>query len=383
MSDPMPPTGASPTLQPAQAVPPAGHAGPSTGPPGVPQQPPGAPYPRRKRRSTLLVVLLIMCALALVVSVAVNLAFVSDFGLGLESAGAMKKTVTRSGERSQTVAVYAVDGILHDQAVARFRQFYNTVAGDDDVQAVVLRVNSPGGGVTASDQICEMVKDLRSAGKKVVVSMGAVAASGGYYISAPADEIYAEATTVTGSIGVLAWWVALKGTLDKIGAEPVIIKSSHAEGWKDAWGGFDPPHDYQRQHIQDVLDKMQERFEEVVQAGRGKRLNPQPASYEIPPSREGAQPIRHNETEPFNGKIYLAERALELGLIDRIGYQDAAIQRAANLAGLKDERVVRYSRRRTFMETLMDSRTDASFKLDRRLFESLRTPRLMMLWQVD
>ena len=383
MSDPMPPTGASPTLQPAQAVPPAGHAGPSTGPPGVPQQPPGAPYPRRKRRSTLLVVLLIMCALALVVSVAVNLAFVSDFGLGLESAGAMKKTVTRSGERSQTVAVYAVDGILHDQAVARFRQFYNTVAGDDDVQAVVLRVNSPGGGVTASDQICEMVKDLRSAGKKVVVSMGAVAASGGYYISAPADEIYAEATTVTGSIGVLAWWVALKGTLDKIGAEPVIIKSSHAEGWKDAWGGFDPPHDYQRQHIQDVLDKMQERFEEVVQAGRGKRLNPQPASYEIPPSREGAQPVRHNETEPFNGKIYLAERALELGLIDRIGYQDAAIQRAANLAGLKDERVVRYSRRRTFMETLMDSRTDASFKLDRRLLESLRTPRLMMLWQVD
>ena len=383
MSDPMPPTGASPTLQPAQSVPPAGHAGPSTGPPGVPQQPPGAPYPRRKRRSTLLVVLLIMCALALVVSVAVNLAFVSDFGLGLESAGAMKKTVTRSGERSQTVAVYAVDGILHDQAVARFRQFYNTVAGDDDVQAVVLRVNSPGGGVTASDQICEMVKDLRSAGKKVVVSMGAVAASGGYYISAPADEIYAEATTVTGSIGVLAWWVALKGTLDKIGAEPVIIKSSHAEGWKDAWGGFDPPHDYQRQHIQDVLDKMQERFEEVVQAGRGKRLNPQPASYEIPPSREGAQPVRHNETEPFNGKIYLAERALELGLIDRIGYQDAAIQRAANLAGLKDERVVRYSRRRTFMETLMDSRTDASFKLDRRLFESLRTPRLMMLWQVD
>jgi protease-4 len=383
MSDPLPPTGASPTLQPAQAVPPAGYAGPSTGPPGVPQQPPGPPFPRRKRRSTLLVVLLIMCALGLVVSVAVNLAFVSDLGLGMESAGAMKKTVTRSGDSSQTVAVYVVEGVLLEPAVARFRQFYNTVADDDDIQAVVLRVNSPGGGVTASDQICEMVKDLRSGGKKVVVSMGAVAASGGYYISAPADEIYAEATTVTGSIGVIAGWVAVKGTLDKIGAELVIIKSSHAEGWKDAWRGLAPPHDYQRRHIRDVLDKMQERFEEVVQAGRGKRLNPQPASYEIPPTREGAQPVRHEETEPFNGKIYLAERALELGLIDRIGYEDAAIQRAANLAGLKDERVVRYSRRKTFMETLMDSQADASLKLDRRLLESLRTPRLMMLWQVD
>ena len=115
-----------------------------------------------------------------------------------------------------------------------------------------------------------------------------VAASGGYYMSAPADEIYAEPTTITGSIGVIGGWVVLKGTLDKIGAEPIVVKSTHAQGWKDEMSMYAAPHAYQMKHIQEVLDKMQERFEEVVRTGRGNRLHPQAASYTIP-ATQGAE----------------------------------------------------------------------------------------------
>jgi protease-4 len=380
MSDPGLPSEPWPTLQPLA---PAGPQGPPTGPPVLP---PGPARPQRpvKRRSTWLIVLLILAGLGLVASVTLNVLFLGDFSPALDYGAGMRKAVVQRGKSDQTIALYSVEGIIDDQAAGQFRLFYRAVAGDDDVKAIVLRVNSPGGGVTASDQICQMVKDLRSSGRKVVVSMGSLGASGAYYISAPADEIYAEATTITGSIGVVAGWVVLKGTLDKVGAEPIVIKSSHARGWKDEMSYFSRPADYQRKHIQGVLDKMQERFEDVVRAGRGtRRLKTQRKTYKIPPDKEGGQEIEHTETEPFNGKIYLAEEAKQLGLIDSIGYQDAAIRRAAQLAGLRRQRVVVYARRRSLMETLLENRTEPSFKLDGTLFDKLQTPRFLMLWKAD
>ncbi|MCP4250750.1 MAG: hypothetical protein GY778_27245, partial [bacterium] len=100
----------------------------------------------------------------------------SQFG-DVEAAG-LAKSVMRGGTESQTIAVYNVSGVIDGATAGQFRQFYNSVVGDENVQAVVLRVNSPGGGVTASDQICNMVKDIKSSGngKKVVVSMGSLAA---------------------------------------------------------------------------------------------------------------------------------------------------------------------------------------------------------------
>jgi len=304
----------------------------------------------------------------------------TQFG-DIEAAGLATHTM-RSGSANETIAVYNVSGIIDGSAVDRFRQFFNSVVDNSKVKAVVLRVNSPGGGVTASDQICNMVKQLRkSAGKTVVVSMGSLAASGGYYISAPADEIYAEETSITGSIGVIAAWVVLEDTLDKIGAEPITVKSSHAQSWKDEMSLTSRPRDYQLKHIQDVLDQMQTRFEEVVQAGRGQRLKTRPEKVEI--TDEDGKTYTHTNTEPFNGKIYLASQAKDLGLIDQIGYQDAAIDRAAALAGLSSPNVVRYAKRKTFMETLVDGRSDASFKIDAALIDRLQTPRFMMLWKAE
>ncbi|MGB2824376.1 MAG: S49 family peptidase [Phycisphaerae bacterium] len=329
------------------------------------------------------ILLLVLGGLALLGSLVMNAILLADIGTAFEHRVIMQTAVLEAGNRNETVAMYRVEGIIDARSAAQFQQFYDAVADDGNVKAVVLRVNSPGGGVTSSDQICELVKGLRTKGKKVVVSMGSLAASGAYYISAPADEIYAEATTITGSIGVVAGWVVLKGTLDKIGAEPVIIKSSHAEGWKDEMSSLSRPHEYHRQHIRDVLDKLQERFEDVVVAGRGKRLKTRRATYTIPAAEEGKAPVEHTETEPLNGKIYLAEAAKEFGLIDRIGFQDAAIRRAGQLASLSRRRVVQYSRRRTMMERLMEGKASSSLKLDLDLLDKLQTPRFMMIWKAD
>ena len=359
-------------------------ASPPPIPPETPQPPPlrQAQRPPAKRSSTGRIVLLIIGGAVLLGSLAMNTMFLMELDLAV-GPRAMTTTTVKPGSGSQVVALYDVAGIISYQAAARFEQFRNAVISDDDVKAVVLRVESPGGTVTASDQICRMVKDLKGAGKKVVVSMGSLAASGGYYISAPADEIYAEATTVTGSIGVLSGWVVLKGTLDKIGAEVVIIKSTHSAGWKDEMSSFSRPHDYQLAHIRDVLDKMQQRFEKVVKDGRGGRLKTRKVSYDIPSDEEGKPPRRHEEIEPMNGKIYLADEAKSLGLIDAVGYQKDAIDRAAQLAGLSRPKVVRYARRKTFMETLLEGKSSPSLKLDAELLDRLQTPRFMMIWKAQ
>jgi protease-4 len=317
-------------------------------------------------------------------SVLLNLALLAVVGAqfgGMDAQGGLITHTIRPGRTTETVALYKVVGLIDASAAAEFKQFYHSVVEDTDVKAVVLRVDSPGGGVTSADQICEMVKQIKAAGKTVVVSMGSVAASGGYYISAPADEIFAEDTTITGSIGVIAGWIVLKGTLDRIGAESFTIKSTHAQAWKDEMSPTTMPQDYQLQHLQEVLDEMQARFEDVVKAGRGNKLKTRPEL--VRAVDKDGKVIRHENTEPFNGKIYLASKAKQLGLIDQIGYEDAAIDGAVKLANLDKPKVVRFVRRRTFMEALLDGKSDASFKIDTKLIDQLQTPRFMMLWKAE
>ena len=382
MPEPQPPYAAPPTPRPAPP--------PQVPPPGAGGYPPPqviayAPPPRK--RSIFKTFLMVLLIAGLAGSILMNLALMAGLALTADVAG-LQTTVVDEGKPEQTVALYTVSGVIDARAATEFAQFYKAVENDQNVKAVVLRINSPGGGVTSSDQMCQtvrMLKQLRRNGRgvPVVVSMGSLAASGGYYISAPADEIFAESTTVTGSIGVIAGWVVLKGTLDKIGAEPVVIKSTHARGWKDEISPYAHPHDYQIEHLQGVLDKMQERFEAVVTEGRGSRLKTREASFAIPPAEEGGEPTQHVETEPFNGKIYLAEDALELGMIDTIGYSEDATDRAAKLAGLTNHRVVRYAPRLGFFAMIARSQAADSTKLDASLLDKFQTPRFQMLWKAD
>jgi len=383
-----------PTLHPTPPPPIQGPAGQWGPPPGWPWGPaPGAVYPpaqpcretRPARRSSGWRILFwIFLVMILGASVLLNLALLAVVGAqfgGMDAQGGLITHTIRPGRTTETVALYKVVGLIDASAAAEFKQFYHSVVEDTDVKAVVLRVDSPGGGVTSADQICEMVKQIKAAGKTVVVSMGSVAASGGYYISAPADEIFAEDTTITGSIGVIAGWIVLKGTLDRIGAESFTIKSTHAQAWKDEMSPTTMPQDYQLQHLQEVLDEMQARFEDVVKAGRGNKLKTRPEL--VRAVDKDGKVIRHENTEPFNGKIYLASKAKQLGLIDQIGYEDAAIDGAVKLANLDKPKVVRFVRRRTFMEALLDGKSDASFKIDTKLIDQLQTPRFMMLWKAE
>ncbi|MFA6133559.1 MAG: S49 family peptidase [Phycisphaerae bacterium] len=310
--------------------------------------------------------------------------------LGTMAEGPKVDTTTlRPGRADQVIAVYDVRGVIDEKAVESFRQFYRHVMGDPAVKAVVLRIDSPGGGVAASDEIHAMVGQLQTKGnKKVIVSMGGVAASGGYYIACGAQEIYAEETTITGSIGVLMGWPVLKGTLDKLGIEMVMMKSQDARGWKDAMSSLQRPDPRQRAYLQTLLDTMQKRFEGVVREGRGQRLVTRKVTYtiEVPASNEpnaASMPVTQSDTEPLNGKIYLGAEAKAMGLIDAIGYQDAAIDRAAALAELNNPRVLRYESHRSLLQRMMGAEERASLRLGPELLDQLQSPRMMMLWKAD
>lgn len=357
--------------------------------PTISPVPPGGPPLRasygqpsgRRRRGAGSWILLIFGVMALLGSIFLNVILLAMVASDAEISFA--KGTLRAGKKSQTVAVYDITGGIYTEAVMRFSRFYDKVKDDRNVKAVVLRVDSGGGGLSESDQIHRMVKELSDMGKTVVVSMGGVAASGGYYISTPADEIIAERTTITGSIGVLATWLVLKGTLEKIGVEPIIVKSTNSRGWKDEMSPFRKPGEREIAHIREILDEFQGHFEQVVRQGRKGRLKTRKRTYTLPTS-QGSRTVmvRHSETEPFNGKIYLADEAVSLGLIDRIGYESDAIDRAGELAGLDRPRVVRYTHKKGLMARMLESKTMPLLSLDAKGLHGLRTPQILLLWRM-
>jgi protease-4 len=351
--------------------------------PPLPAQPPWWYY-QRPRGGFFRRLLRGLGILVFILSIMLNIYLIFALSLKFEGVGT-SQTVLRPGSDREVVAVYRLNGVVEDEMVEDFSRFTRDILHNGHVKAVVLRVDSPGGAASSSDQIHAMIKDLQTqGGKKVVVSMGGMAASGGYYISAPADEIFAEETTVTGSIGVIAAWVVIKGTLDKIGMEAVIIKSSDAEGWKDTISSFQKPEERHRAAVLAILNSVQKRFEQVVREGRGDRLKTRQITYKMKVGEgEYVQEIERTDTQPLNGEIFMPHQAMELGLIDAIGYEDAAIDRAGELAGLTKPKVVVYKAQRNFLTRLLDERASTSIKLSPQLLDELQTPRLLLMWKVD
>lgn len=206
--------------------------------------------------------------------------------------------------------------VAHSDRVARWLRR----AGDDpSIKAVVLRVDSPGGGVTASDEIYNQVIKLKEK-KPVVVSMGGLAASGGYYISAPANRIVANRTSLTGSIGVITIVPNIQGLLEKLGVETYVFTSGPH---KDESAGLRPLTEADRRVFQGVVDEAFTRFVAVVSEGRG--LTP--------------DQVR----EQADGRIMTGRQALEVRLVDELGDLPEAVRAAADLGGIEGEpRIVRY-----------------------------------------
>lgn len=184
---------------------------------------------------------------------------------------------------------------------------------DNSVKAIVLRVDSPGGAVAPSQEIYEEVKKA-VAKKKVVVSMGSLAASGGYYISAPATKIIANPGTLTGSIGVIMEVPNVEGLMNKIGIKTEVIKSGKH---KDIASAFRSMGKEERKLLQGVMDNVHEQFIKAVAEGRKIKL-------------EELRKIA-------DGRIFTGEQAKANGLVDELGTLDDAIATAATLAGLKEE----------------------------------------------
>lgn len=357
--------------------------------PAVAQPPPYSPQGQPvqyvampPRRSFLRRFFFTLLVLAFIFSVLLNL------GLAVILAGShiegklSRKTLTR-GDENSVVAVYHVTGVIGAPAAQQFQTFTREVVSDSKVKAVVLRVDSPGGGIAASDEIWSMVGKLKEHGKKVVVSMGGVAASGGYYISAGADRIFAEETTITGSIGVIMAWLVLERGLDKLGIDPLVLKSTHAEGWKDELSSLKSPDDRQKAHLREVLDTMQARFEKIVKDGRGAKLKLTNKAYTatMPAAGGGVRTVEITETEPLNGKIYMGAEAKALGLVDDIGYMDQAIDAAKKLASLTNPSVIQFERRQSLIEKMVEGQAAAGIKIDSSTLDELTTPRVMVLWQ--
>lgn len=183
---------------------------------------------------------------------------------------------------------------------------------DDSIQAVVLRVNSPGGSASASQEVGEEIQKLRSTGKPIVTSMGDVAASGGYWIAALTDKIYANPATLTGSIGVYIPYTNWQELFKKIGVQQEKIKSGPH---KDIMSPDRPMTPEERTIIQTMVDDMYNQFVEIVAQGR---------KLEMDKVRKLA-----------DGRIYTGKQAKELGLVDELGNMYDAIDAAAQLAGIQ------------------------------------------------
>jgi protease IV len=255
---------------------------------------------------------------------------------------------TVEGTGSGKVLLIDLSGVLAEEPIitlesrpqvpllARVREELEKAEADDQVRAVVLRINSPGGTVTASDVLFHEITRFKERRKvPVVASILDVGASGGYYVALAADRIFAHPTTVTGSIGVLMLTVNASGLLEKIGVSASYVTSG---AFKDMGSPFRALRPEERALFQDLIDGFYGRFVGLVAQSRK---------------------IDEARVRAFaDGRIYTAGEALSLGLIDQVGYLEDAIAAARSAAGLTEARVVIYHRPRQYRATIYSS-TDA------------------------
>jgi len=250
------------------------------------------------------------------------------------------------------VGIVEVFGVIADskQIIEQLHDFRD----NDNIKALVLRIDSPGGGVGPSQEIFDEVK-LVDKVKPVVVSMGSVAASGGYYIAAAAREIVANPGTITGSIGVIMEFANFQELLEKIGLDSVVVKSGP---FKDIGSPTREMTAAERDLLQSLIDDVHSQFVASVAEGRD---------------------LDEEKVRSFaDGRIFSGHRAMELGLVDRMGNLEVAISRAAELAGIEGEPGIVYppEKKSRFIDLLIEETLNRlQFALQKQ-----RTVGLQYLW---
>jgi protease IV len=365
---------------PPLAYPPPGYPPMPYPPMGMPPMAPmGYPPPPPRRSGGIgRAIFMSMLLLFLLLSVLLNLVLVAG------SLGGGSTTVqqsVQSGKADEKIAIIPLKGLIEPNTAAQFSRYLKIAEDDKNVKAVVIEIDSPGGTVTASDEIYNRLKRFKTKkGVPIVVSMASLATSGGYYAACGADHVIAQPTTFTGNIGVLMPRYNFSKLMEKNGVEETTIVSTGAT-FKNAGSSFRPETPEEKAYMQQLADSAFVQFKKVVSQGRSSKL-------------------KGDIEQIANGKVYTADNALALGLIDQIGYLSDAEAAAQTQAGLSNPTIVQYQEPPSIMNLLMSSnRTGVAGALlgnkaggggapgavnvtiDANLLHELSTPRPMYLWR--
>jgi protease-4 len=260
----------------------------------------------------------------------------------------LEEVMTEDNDAANKIAVIDVEGIITGRVIDQggysmveiIKAQLKRAEEDSRVKAVILKVDSPGGEVLASDEINRAIGDFEDqTGKPVVASMGSLAASGGYYVSAPCQWIVANELTLTGSIGVIMHSWNYRGLMDKVGLRPEVYKSGK---FKDMLSGEREPDQVpaeERQMLQSLIDETYGKFKTVVAEGRKR------ARDKNKDRKEKGQPLVADWTNYADGRVLSGSEAFKLGFVDQLGNFDVAKKRAQTLASITSANLIEYQQR--------------------------------------
>jgi protease-4 len=281
-------------------------------------------------------------------------------GGGSADNGLIEKVLV-DGSRATKIAVINIEGVIEGDMSEFVKRQIETAEKDDSVKALIVRIVSPGGAVSSSDQIHYYISRFKkSTNKPVLAFMQSIAASGGYYSAVACDSIMAEPTVITGSIGVIMNHLVFKDLLqEKLGIDPVTIKSGPRKDWPSM---FNETTEEEKQYLMDrVITPAYDRFVELVAQGRQDVLS--------------HEQIR----ELADGSIFTAQQALDEQLIDGIGYFDDAVHKAQEMANISNAKVVTYEELFSFW-SIMGAQSKMTLNLETQILEKLAAPRILYLW---
>ncbi|HZL35232.1 MAG TPA: signal peptide peptidase SppA [Tepidisphaeraceae bacterium] len=314
-----------------------------------------APRPRKSRGwmiATIILCVLLMFSLFAILTLLVAQSFsfqrafhTEALGSGREIGPKLEECVLENNKSPDKIAVVTVDGLItsHEaneagnNMVDVIKAQLDRAADDRRVKAVILKVDSPGGEVLASDEIYQDIRKFQEDSKKpVICSMGSLAASGGYYISSGCRWIVANELTLTGSIGVIMHGWNYRGLMDKVGLAPMTYKSGK---FKDMLSGERetneiPPEEHAM--VQGLIDDTYDKFKDVVAAGRD-------AAHEL--NKKEGKALADNWEDFADGRVVSGKEALEHGFVDELGDFDDAVDRAQKIAHVTDASLIEYRER--------------------------------------
>jgi len=373
---------------------------PLTPPPVI--APPAAP-PRKGRgwmiAAIILIVLLAFSLLGNFTQIAVR---ALSFSQGFQTTTArqvgpkLDEGIIEDNGSHNKIAVITVDGIITshlanmagNNMVDIIKAQLDRAADDDRVKAVILKIDSPGGEVMASDEIYKAIQDFQTSdpaehgkpgrkGKPVICSMGSLAASGGYYIAAPCRWIVANELTLTGSIGVIMHGWNYRGLMDKVGVAPMTYKSCKFKDMLSPDRSTNEIPAEEHALVQALIDETYGKFTNVVGIGR--------YDAHVLNKKEG-RPLADNWADFADGRVVSGKRALEIGFVDQLGDFDDAVKKTESIANIHGANLIEYRERydlANFLSMFGQSGQAHDIKLDLGLdIPKLRAGGMYFLWQM-